>query len=550
MNELVDTRAAAPVLSPRTLLRTISSPLGLGAIAALFAVTAILQIATASRQCLWGDEIFSVATATGHSLEHPAATARPNLGDFVEPDHAVPAEEFRRFLKHDTPVETPGRVVRAVMRSDTSPPLYYLLLYGWTLIFGTSDITVRLFSVACSLGCLPLLVGVARRTGGSGAVVPACVLFAFSPLCIYYSTEVRMYSLLLLCELGVAWLSLVLNQRGGGPAVQLLWVVASAAGFLTHYFFVFPWLAMVAFLLVRPGKFQRSHLLACVFLTGLAILPWYLVVPETFNQWRITQGWLKMRPKEFHRWRATRNHFLQFFSTSGYGLWTTYRVCTLSVLALFVLVAAAMLFRLRWRLFSAPLMFLLLWFVAACAAPSIMDLVQHTYAANSPRYALAGLPAAYLLAALGFQCFSHWTRRALLILVVLAWSPAIADIYLQRTRSKEPYRQVARALSRDSSSSDLVLVHSIPSGVLGIARYYDGPAGIAAWIGQLKQRRVPESLQQLAAGRKRIFFIKVHDVGEPAPEEDWLGMNAILFQETNVEEATVVEFRPSAAETF
>ena len=66
---------------------------------ALFAITAVLQIAIAGRQCLWADEIFSLAIATGHSLEHPAAAAQPQLGDFVEPDHPVPAAEFRRYLQ-------------------------------------------------------------------------------------------------------------------------------------------------------------------------------------------------------------------------------------------------------------------------------------------------------------------------------------------------------------------------------------------------------------------------------------------------------------------
>ena len=40
------------------------------------------------RHCLWVDELFSLAIATGHSLEHPAAAAKPALGDFVEPEHA------------------------------------------------------------------------------------------------------------------------------------------------------------------------------------------------------------------------------------------------------------------------------------------------------------------------------------------------------------------------------------------------------------------------------------------------------------------------------
>ena len=98
----------------------------------VFALTALLRIGVAGQSGLWGDEIFSLAMATGHSLEHPAATADTTLGDFVERDRPVRAEEFQRYLKHDNPPASPARVVRAVFLSDTSPPLYYLLLYGWT----------------------------------------------------------------------------------------------------------------------------------------------------------------------------------------------------------------------------------------------------------------------------------------------------------------------------------------------------------------------------------------------------------------------------------
>ena len=110
---------------------------------------------------LWPDELFSLAIATGHSLEHPAAAANPSLVDFVEPDHPVPAEEFRRYLQQDSPPASPARVVRAVLLSDTNPPLYYLLLYGWTRLFGTSDLVLRLLSTTCWLACLPLIAAIA-----------------------------------------------------------------------------------------------------------------------------------------------------------------------------------------------------------------------------------------------------------------------------------------------------------------------------------------------------------------------------------------------------
>jgi hypothetical protein len=204
-------------------------------------LTAVLQVVVAGRSGLWADEVFSLALATGHSLEHAAAVADPRHGDFVEPNHPVPAAEFSRYLKHESPPANPARVVRAVLLSDTNPPLYYLLLYGWTIVLGTSDIALRLFSIVCALACLPLLAAIARRTGAD--VFSSCVLFAFSPLGIYYSTEGRMYSLLWLCVLATTWASLILQQRSEGIAIYTVWIAASVAGFLTHYFFVFPWLA-------------------------------------------------------------------------------------------------------------------------------------------------------------------------------------------------------------------------------------------------------------------------------------------------------------------
>jgi hypothetical protein len=61
---------------------------------------------------------------------------------------------------------------------------------------------------------------------------------------------------------------------------------------------------------------------------------------------------------------------------------------------------------------------------------------------------------------------------------------------------------------------------------------------------------VPESLPELASGRTRIVLVKVHEVGEPAPEEDWLRANAVVFGETDLGSGKIVEFRPRDAKTF
>ena len=180
----------------------------------------------------------------------------------------------------------------------------------------------------------------------------------------------------------------------------------------------------------------------------------------------------------------------------------------------------------------------------------MFDFVRHSYTAAFPRYVIAALPAAYLLAGAGLACLGQRTRVIMLVLIVLAWAPNVLSIYGNQSRNWQPIREISHSVCANSSSSDLILIHSIPSGVLGIARYADGPVELASWVGQLRTRRVPESIHKLAAGRTRIVFVKVHAVGEPAPEEDWLRANAVISHETRLGSARIIDFRPLHAGTF
>jgi 4-amino-4-deoxy-L-arabinose transferase-like glycosyltransferase len=549
MNELAESidRSSAPSTNRG---RMVSNSRQRWMLLVIFAGMASLQIGLAPRQCLWVDEIFSLAIATGHSLEQPAALADPARGDFVESDHPVRAEQLRRYLSHEYPPAGLARVLRAVLLSDTSPPLYYLLLYFWTLILGTSDIALRLFSILWALACFPLVPGIARRTGGRRAVLPACVLFALSPMGLYFSGEGRMYSLLLFCIVATASVSLALYAEGGGATRYVLWIVASAAGFLTHYFFIFSWAAIVSFLLIFPGRLERRNLIGSVVVLALAISPWYLVARGSLGHWRITQGWLNLRPSGFHRSRTIRNQFLQFFSAGGAGPWRSERWSSYGATALFALGAAAAAWRLRLRAFAGPRLLVWLWFIVSCSAPIVIDLLQHTYVSNNPRYVITALPAAYFLAAIAFGALDRRICISLLLLIAFTWAVPIMAIYHEQYRTGDPFETMAQTVSSNSNLSDLTLVHSIPSGVLGIARYADGASNIASWVQQLGTRRVPDSLLTLAAGRSRIRFVKVHQLAEPAPEEDWLRTNAVLSREIPFQFGLVADFRPMNSDKF
>jgi mannosyltransferase len=79
------------------------------------------------------------------------------------------------------------------LTQDKHPPMYYLLLRGWTLLFGRDDFAVR--SLGALIGALAVLpaYGIGRRLGGRRAAMLAALLLALNPFLVWYSQEARMF---------------------------------------------------------------------------------------------------------------------------------------------------------------------------------------------------------------------------------------------------------------------------------------------------------------------------------------------------------------------
>ncbi len=505
----------------------------------IIAVAAALRVFLAARQDLWADELFSLAIATGHSLEHPASAAVPGLGDFVEPPAAVHPAAFRKYLAHESPPAGPKRVVRAVQLSDTSPPLYYLALAVWARILGTTDFSVHAFSVLWSLGTMPLIWLIGRRIAGSREALIACVLFTLAPMSLYYSVEGRMYTMLWFLGALTIWLTLRSHDRGGA-AVVISWALVSTAGLLTHYFYVFIWAACVLWLLLRPGSSSRASVAGGVLAALLLTAPWYSLVPGSLAQWRVTGGWLDGLPPGDKLIIAPLT--LGWSLLSGRGVWGGVKAFDTFGALLVLALGLALIRRGREGVFGGGRDLLWLWAAAACAGPVVFDLLRQTSTSLISRYALPGLPAALLLTALAIGSLPPGLGVGALVLLVGTWSPGLRDLARQRARAGEPYRPVAARVGAWAGPRDLVLVHSIPSGVLGVARYLPRDVPMAAWVGQLGNRRVPEDLGTLLQGRDRVALIRIHEVGEPAPEEEWLRAHATVLAEERRDAAAIVYF--------
>ncbi len=484
-----------------------------------------LRVVLVLRPGLWVDEIFSLAIATGHGLEHPAAQAVPELGDWVEPAEPLPAAAYRRFLEHEAPPAGPARVVRATLRSDTNPPLYYLILDLWMRAAGTSDAALRSLSALFALACLPLVFQLGRRLGGRRAAWIASVLFALSPRALYYSAEGRMYSLTWLLALALAELSRRIARRPSAPLLGLFGLVAAAA-LLTHYFLAFVVAACLGWLLLHARAGSRRRIALATTLTSLLAAPWYLRLPESLAAWRITAGWLDGTLSALEILGAPA--LLAWSFVGGYGTWGGSKLADALLALLFAALLAYNLRRGARRLLAPSRQLVLAWALASCLGPLAFDLWQGTKASLMARYALPGLPAGILLAALLVARLPRRLAPVALALLLLAWIPGWRGVFSAQARPSQPFPEIARRLDAWGAGSELVIVHSIPSGVLGVSRYVDPQTPIASWVPQLGTRRAPDDLHEWLTGRCRAALVKIHDLGEPSPAEAWLAANAKL----------------------
>lgn len=122
----------------------------------------------------------------------------------------------------------PLHEIPTYLRRDGAPPLYYVLLHFWMGAFGTSDVAVRALSGVLSVATLPVAWLAGRRLGGRAVGWTLAVVLASAPFAVYYATEARMYSLvMLLTACGLVAIGRALERPRPGNLVALAVVVAA-----------------------------------------------------------------------------------------------------------------------------------------------------------------------------------------------------------------------------------------------------------------------------------------------------------------------------------
>jgi uncharacterized membrane protein len=128
-------------------------------------------------------------------------------------------------------------MLHQLMYGDLHPPLWGTALWLDIRVFGDSPAAVRLPSLLAGTACVPLMYLLGRELYDRRAGMAAAAFMAVAPLAVWYSGEARMYAFYLFFAI-LAMLGQARAIRRGGWAGWVLFVIASAGMFYSHYFTV------------------------------------------------------------------------------------------------------------------------------------------------------------------------------------------------------------------------------------------------------------------------------------------------------------------------
>jgi uncharacterized membrane protein len=128
-----------------------------------------------------------------------------------------------------------GHVLATVPKTESTPPLYYMLLWLWSRIFGLSEWGLRSFSAVCGVLTIPVVWAIGRRLFSERVGLIAALLTAVNPLLFWYAQETRTYAFLTLLSALTLWALLYALARPSRSRL-LLWGVISALALCAHYF--------------------------------------------------------------------------------------------------------------------------------------------------------------------------------------------------------------------------------------------------------------------------------------------------------------------------
>jgi mannosyltransferase len=331
---------------------------------------------------------------------------------------------------------------------DFQPPLFHLLVHTLTY-FNQSNWFLRLASLIPGLLTVWFTYKLGRLMLNQTVGLWAALLLATSPFHVFYSQELRPYSLAtFIATVSMYWL--LKHIRFHVPLWPL--IIINALGLYTMYLYPFFILAQLSFVLL----YHRQHLKPFLYATipsVLLFLPW---LPTFLKQLATGTGWLT--------------------STPGWGSVVSPPLIKMLPLTLIKLVYGRLIIdpvpkdMLLLALWLLPLLvmlrsykrwfnhaWLLVWIVVPLCTAFIVSLKIPVL---DPKRVLYILPAFYLLIAVAFTRVRYglW----LLFFLVILNSINLGQYWTQPANQREPWQEAIARIEAAAHTGDTLVVFAFP----------------------------------------------------------------------------------------
>ncbi len=426
-------------------------------------------------------------------------------------------------------------VLHVAWAQPPSAPIYWLGLYWWILLFGHSDVVVRLFSVIPSALAIPAIFLLGSRVAGVAIGLIASLLMAVAPLAVEVGEEATMYALTMLLTTLLLACALPLIRVGRGAS---LYVLTGTLLLYTHYMgALFLALLLIGGLFIIRSRHSGPSAWGLIrrwlkanALIYLLWLPWTIAISV-----RLVERWGELAQLQYRAgfaelYDASLNLLV---SASASRQWPTWILVGAMVVAL--LLSAISLIRASGV--ERAVLALLAWvtggfivFVIGFSAFTGEWLYQ-------PRFLALILPSALVVLAsvvrspgiVARTYAPHWLNYrqrwgALLPLGgVVVWLiielAGLRQFYLNPVHGRDGLREIGAELTAKVQKGDIVLANQ-PMLVWFVAQYYDGPAAALpqSWDVRdgypLLPPKQPDwvtsqegALQRQTAGNSRIWLL-------------------------------------------
>lgn len=366
---------------------------------------------------------------------------------------------------------------------DPHPPLYYYLFHFWLLVSGTSRLSIRFFSIFFGTAIVAMVYTLGRMFSTRRVGVTAAALLALAPFAVQYSQEVRMYALVmffgaLTLYLFARWTKPIhppaplLDGRGSG----LLGWTFFGSMLLTQYS-----LYQSAFLFVAQGIFLLSSLKTQgrVFLKWLGIssaiillfIPWLILHSgSAFTDIKDVAG--ESQPMGIFEFLARGFAAIAAGPTIQIGI-----AFTISEIFLLILLSGIALLLATQRATRND------WLLGVHIAIPMLMYYPIYYLAPLYRgrlFALALVPLVILLAraAAIIAARVRWTAAPLAIVFLGASLFSLGNYYFYYSRynaSVDDYIPAIRAIEPRAQTGDVVLFHAYWQIGYFLTEYHGAP---------------------------------------------------------------------------